>query len=199
MPICTKCKIDRPIEKYSKRKDRPLGRRSDCKLCEKELRTNHYRSEDGVVTTMWNTQRRNCRDRGHEYPTYTKEEFREWVTSQNSWERLYNEWILSDYDKQMKPSIDRLDDYKSYSFSNIRLVTYTDNREAYYTNSMDGTTTKALEAVIKVDKVTGENLEEYFSIAEANRQHGKRQSNSDIVAVLNGRQKTCWGFVWKRK
>ncbi|MEA3279657.1 MAG: hypothetical protein U9Q38_03525 [Thermodesulfobacteriota bacterium] len=198
MPVCTKCNIDKPVEEFSKRRDRPIGRRSDCKECESALRTAHYRSEEGVLSTIWSTQRRNCRERGHEYPTYSKEELGEWVVSHPEWERLYTNWVESGYDKQEKPSVDRLDDYTSYSMNNIRLVSYKDNREAYYKHSMDGTTTKALEAVVKINKETGEEMSRYFSIAEANRQHGKKQNNSDIVAVLNGRQKSCWGFKWER-
>jgi len=60
----------------------------------------------------------------------------------------------------------------------------------------DGSNQKALKAVNKLD-TKGNFIKYYFSIAEANRDLDKPQHASDIVAVLNGRQNTAYGFKWE--
>ena len=34
--VCTKCKVDKPIEEYHHRKDRPIGYASICNLCQRD-------------------------------------------------------------------------------------------------------------------------------------------------------------------
>jgi hypothetical protein len=42
MRICTKCKIEKPLSEYYKRKDGPLGYRVDCKPCNKAVKKRYY-------------------------------------------------------------------------------------------------------------------------------------------------------------
>jgi len=51
------------------------------------------------------------------------------VYKQPNFEELYNNWVKHGYDKWYKPSVDRLNDDKGYSFSNIQLVTWKENSD----------------------------------------------------------------------
>ena len=52
--------------------------------------------------------------------------FREWMYA-NSYEELFDNWASSDYDAMLKPSVDRLDSYKGYTYNNIQLGTWRQN------------------------------------------------------------------------
>lgn len=54
---CSKCKIEKDLSLFNKRLDRPLGVRSKCKLCEKEL-TYTYRHADTERYNSYQRQRR---------------------------------------------------------------------------------------------------------------------------------------------
>ena len=40
---CSRCKVEKPIDRYSKRSDRPSGVQSKCKDCEREVRVKYYK------------------------------------------------------------------------------------------------------------------------------------------------------------
>lgn len=71
---------------------------------------------------------RNREKFGLELP-FTKEEFINWI-EENYYEKfvkLFKEYVDSDCDKYLCPSIDRIDDYKSYTFDNMQLMTWKEN------------------------------------------------------------------------
>jgi hypothetical protein len=43
--ICSRCRIDKPLFEFSKDNSRRTGYRNNCKICDKEIRSNKY-SED---------------------------------------------------------------------------------------------------------------------------------------------------------
>jgi hypothetical protein len=49
---------------------------------------------------------------------------------------LYKNWVKSGYEKNFRPSVDRLDSTKGYSFDNIRLVTWKENNNANHINNV---------------------------------------------------------------
>jgi len=65
--------------------------------------------------------------RGHLNPTYSLNELRDWLFSQDEFHKIYDEWVESGYDRWKRPSCDRLDDYKPYSLDNMRIVSWRDN------------------------------------------------------------------------
>ena len=81
----------------------------------------------GLTGKMLRGMKVRSEKRGHEPPTFTLEELREWIFSQPNFDTLYDNWVASEYDRTLIPSCDRLDDDLGYSFSNIRLVTWKEN------------------------------------------------------------------------
>lgn len=59
---------------------------------------------------------------------FSKSEFSDWVLSKNIF-KLLNDYKNSNFDKNFNPSIDRIDDYKGYSFDNIQLITWKENND----------------------------------------------------------------------
>lgn len=105
---------------------------------------------------------------------------------------LFNGWVSSRYNKQLKPSIDRIDSTKDYLVSNIQMLTWAENR--FKQSALDGKRGRK-SAVLQIlgDKV----VNRFPSQRHAVRQLGISQSN--LSKVLNGKGKTAggYGFVWE--
>ena len=43
MKVCPVCKVEKPLDQYSKRSNRPSGKQSKCKVCERESRRKYYK------------------------------------------------------------------------------------------------------------------------------------------------------------
>lgn len=95
----------------------------------KNSQAKYWKTIKGIVTMMYSMQKKSSRERGHEPPQYTKQEFHNWLISQPNFNKLYNNWIESNYNKWLKPSADRIENDKGYSFSNIRLMTWKENSD----------------------------------------------------------------------
>ena len=161
-----------------------------------------YKPENWITTRYSGMRNRNIKRFGCEL-SFTKEQFREWVLVQNKnlFEHLFNEYVKSDFDKNKCPSIDRIDDYKGYSFDNITLVTWEMN------NLRGRSSSKNKDQCSKMAKrvwskpvlqlsVSGNIVAEYPSTREAARQNGGF-NHSAISAVCRGEKKTHKGYGWK--
>ena len=89
-----------------------------CKSCTNERNKLKRKTLHGKMLLMYNTQKRSAKKRNQELPQYTFEEFSEWLLKEGISE-IYEQWVLSDYKKDLSPSVDRLDTNKSYTFDNI--------------------------------------------------------------------------------
>lgn len=48
--------------------------------------------------------------------------------------KLFDDYVNSNFEKMLNPSIDRIDDFKSYVFDNMQLITWEEN----YIKSLHG-------------------------------------------------------------
>jgi len=87
----------------------------------------YYRQKKPMIQAIWAAQNTSSRLRGHPPPTYTLNELREWCLSQRKFHTLWRNWKKVGYPKALKPSIDRLDNSRGYSFDNIQIVTAREN------------------------------------------------------------------------
>lgn len=101
-----------------------------CLNCSKEARKEKDRSKEGIIRVIYHAQVQACKLRNHPPPSYTIIELKNWISSHKDFLKLYNNWVKSNYDKWLKPSIDRLNNKKTYSLDNIRLVTWKINYES---------------------------------------------------------------------
>ena len=185
-----------------------------CRSCVNRARTNnsktgkfnrldHYRTLEGHITAIWNGQRQRSKRNGWAEPAYSREELIEWVRNQPNASDLYTAWELSGYEKNLAPSIDRLDDYKPYSFDNIRLVDWETNNIKGRESQIAGDNTKNCRAVRQLD-LNGNVIAEFHSIMAAQRQTGVNNSHIYNACrgyrMANGKQKTvltAGGFKWQ--
>lgn len=104
-------------------------------------------------------------------------------------ERLFLEWEKSNYDKNLKPTLDRISFKKGYEKNNIHWLTWAENR---YKQRME---IKLIRAK-KVGRFLNNNLiEVYKSVSDAVENFGVSQGN--LSSCLNGKRKTAKGFEWK--
>jgi len=153
-----------------------------------KLSKEHRHTFNGWLSEVWGSMRRQCRKRGHALPTFTKKELGEWVQKQNRCRTLFDTWKCAGYGTDFRPSIDRLDNLKSYSFDNVQLTTWCEN-------NANGREYRRVR-VIRTDAETG-IMVVYQSITEAAKKtHGGNRRA--IGAAILGKTKQSAGYKWEK-
>lgn len=93
-----------------------------------------YRQKHKGDVTYWYTKTygRLKRDNKNKFNLplpFDKEEFKEWIITNYKFrlEEMLKEYKENNYKKELCPSIDRIDDFKSYTFDNMQLLTWEEN------------------------------------------------------------------------
>ena len=134
----------------------------------------YTRTIKGLVKKIYAHQIRNTKHRGHELPKYTEEELYNWFITENSKSCIYENWVNSNYDKELIPSIDRLINTETYSIDNIQLVTWKRNKELADEGIRNGSIqnptllNNGLRRVVQID-LFGNIINEFISFSEATR------------------------------
>lgn len=102
-------------------------------------------------------------------------------------DRIFNEWVKSNYHKQFKPSVDRINNKKHYTKNNIQWLTWAENR---YKQTMERRSRKG-----RVAKIMGNKIIEIF-ISQRVAVLKTGLSQGDISMVLNGKRNYCGGYKW---
>jgi hypothetical protein len=97
------------------------------KLSAYEKTKRHIETPRGLLGRLYHSQCQTSAFRGHAPPAYTREELVARYINDPEYMRLYQAWVEGGKQKLMKPSLDRLDESRGYSFDNIRLVTWGEN------------------------------------------------------------------------
>ena len=189
--ICKICKEDKPVQEFYK------SNKSSCKECVKirnrsQDHTAKDRTEKGVVRVLFKTMKRHQRLRGHGELPFTKQDFIIWLENTN-FKTLYNKWVKAVYEKDLKPSVDRLDDFHGYSFENMRLVTWKDNHEHQICDILEGkgTSGKRCKSLGKFNK-EGELLSTYVSYQDVRRKEGYC-----VHYPVKNKRPCKKGYLWK--
>lgn len=161
---CKKCNVEKTLEEFSKRKEGLNNRRHECKLCFRKRQLVFQRTRLGMSGCIYRDQEKDSKRRNHLPPDYSLESFREWLFNCENFELLYNNWVSSEYNKNKRPSVDRLDDSIGYNFNNIQLLTWEENNEKHYAKRR-----KLTREPIKI-KFEGEdlNLTDYCKLKNLN-------------------------------
>ena len=196
MKTCTKCKINKDLSEYYKSKSKKDGLQYVCKMCNNYQHIEYLKTKDGVIARIFGAQRSNSKRRGHNLPTYTKKELSNWLLNDWLFNLLYNNWVNCGYFKNTTPSVDRIDDSKGYSFDNVQLMTWGENRAKQSVDMRNGklNTIVPHKAVLQFTK-NGKFIKEYVSASEASRQIGSKSSH--ISECCNSKLKSSNGYVWK--
>lgn len=156
----------------------------------------YRRTIPGLVTLIYSNQKMTSRRYGRADPSYSKNELLSWLISQPHFKCLFNNWVASGYDRQLSPSIDRLNNTLGYSLQNIQLVTAGQNLKNQKAQNRDGTYPHAKSKAIRQLTKQGDFVGEHHSVMNALRAVGGK-SASNISNVANGRWKSAYGYRWE--
>lgn len=158
-------------------------------------KNDYFKTKKGIISRMYHNQVKNSKKRGYELPSYTKEEFKTWINNQSNFDIIYDIWVENNYNKDFTPSIDRLDDYKPYSFNNIQLLTWKENNEKGKQDRKNGINNKLSKEVVQLN-LEGIIVQIFPSVAIAAKTIGLK-SYTNIADCCRGERKTAGGFKWK--
>lgn len=196
MKLCKLCNTKREYEMFTPHKAYSDGFYPYCKECTTKRTKDYYRTKNGISTRIYMSQKSACKKRGMSLPLYTRQEFKDWLFSQDNFDSLYKDWVNSDFSKDLKPSIDRLDDYKTYSFDNIQLVTWHENNMKGRRDIMIGKNKKYIKAIIQYDEDMN-IIKEYHSLRQAERE--TKIKNSNLSFCCKNKNRKAGGFYWRYK
>lgn len=91
--------------------------------------TQRYRkTPKGVLTNIYDHQRRRCKQYGYSL-LYSLEEFQMHFINDQHYLELFGKWEQCGYKYYDKPSVDRINPDLDYSFNNIQMITWEENRK----------------------------------------------------------------------
>ena len=194
MKRCNSCNIIKKLSKFSKQKSRKDGLQLSCKECDKIRSHLYFRTKDGLVSKIYSNQKVNSKTRGHVPPCYSKQDLQDWLYSQKKFHHLFHIWEIGNFDRMLVPSVDRMDDYEPYSFSNIQLMTWRENEAKGNIDRVEGRNNKKNKTDLQYSK-DGDFITAHHSTCGASRQSNISQKN--ISACCTGKRKSAGGFYWE--
>ena len=140
---------------------------------------------ENLVQMIYKAQKSNSKQRGHKPPDYSIDILKDWLLKQSNFDTLLLNWLESDLEIDLKPSIDRINEDKGYTISNIRLITWREN----YLKSRNRS-----KEVMQIS-FDGKTINKFKSISEASRITGKYRNG--ISDCCNGSLICSGGFRWE--
>ncbi len=140
-------------------------------------------------TTKWYICWKACRQRCNNpkvdnYKYYGGKGIKALITK----EEVYSLWIRDKAYKMKRPSLDRLESNDHYTYSNCQFIELKDN-------VIKGNRLRGKE--IKQFTLTGDLVKIWKKIIDASNFFNIKPCS--LQDALNGRSKTCQGFIWKYK
>ena len=150
-----------------------------------------YKTRRGLLQRIFYSQKRTAEKRSHVTIYYSRKAFEKFGMGSRLNHSLFNAWEDSGYNKDRKPSCDRIDPNKGYSMGNIQWMTHHDNQVKGIEEHI-----KKLSIPICQRTLSGEFIRIWSSSREATRCTGV--ANGSISCCINGKFKTAGGFTWTR-
>ncbi len=141
----------------------------------------YSQTKKGWSAKSYNGMKQRAKRRGHPLPNFTLAEFRSWCDSQPEFHKLFNVWLNLNCDTNYRPSIDRLENKLSYTFSNIQITTSKQNQ------LKDASNNSPKKAVCQLT-LNGAVVTEFNSVTEASEATGVDKTG--IIKCCNGKRKS---------
>lgn len=142
---------------------------------------NYRKTKKGVLTNMYN----HIKNRHN--TEFTLQEFHLRFLEDKKFNRLFNEWVKSNYHIQFKPSLDRINNKLDYTVKNTQMLTWAENR--FKQSATDGKKGRKP----KVIQMQGNKIIKIFqSQRHCVKELGVSQGN--LSEVLNGKRDYINGY-----
>lgn len=194
MKSCNTCRKVKPLSDFSKRPAMADGHRGECKQCSGDKIKKYRKTKVGLIGAIYRNQRSKSRIRNHPLPDYSLAELKEWALSQNSYHELHRKWVDSGFNRDLVPSFDRIDDYKPYTFDNLKITTWRENNSKGYAHRREGINSKVSRAIRQINS-DGATIACFYSIRSATRKTGITGIQNCISAP--DKYKTAGGYRWE--
>lgn len=125
--LCSICKVSKDITEFYAEKRGKSGHAPHCKNCEGIRKLNYARTKVGLITKIYSKQRQSSKLRKHPMPTYSKPWLVDYLLNNLEFNKLYDNWVASNYLSDLVPSIDRIDCSIPYVSDNIQILTWVEN------------------------------------------------------------------------
>jgi len=152
--------------------------------------TQKYRkTEKGLITNLYGKIRERSKRNDRHNDEFTLGQFKTWIAQTNI-DRLYQQWKKCGYKTDRRPSIDRINPLRGYTFDNMQVVTAKENRKK-------GDEEKIIlwGKPISQISMSGNIVAKYPNIKTASEITGINKNN--ISSVLNGKRGCAGGYKWK--
>lgn len=148
----------------------------------------------GLLTNTYHKMKNRNLNNGYGKLPFSLQEFINWSIEDLSFLIAFNGWVESGYNKKFKPSPDRIDSNKGYSFKNINWTFWKDN---YYKGIKETALKRQKPIVMYKD---GKLIGRFKSVEDA-RYFLNINSNGNISENIKGNRKTVHGykFIYENK
>ncbi len=150
----------------------------------------YKKSPKGVLTVLYSKMKERTRLKGLPKMDFTLEEFHQMFLYNEYFLHLHNNWRTSNYQRDNKPSIDRINPDKGYTKDNIQMMTWKENRL-----KGDKENAARITTSLEMYDLEGNKIKEFDSIKEAVEVTGLNQGL--IVMCCQGKRNHTGGFVFK--
>lgn len=156
-----------------------------------ENATEVYRhTPKGMLTNLFQKLSSRNELKGYGTLSFTLGDFQTWAMNNSEFLRLFNLWVADDYSKKSKPSVDRINPYKGYEFSNMQWLSWNEN----YLKGIAEVSEKKHKPILMMKN--GVEIGKFKSVKDAQYFLGLK-SNGDITLVLQGKRNTIKGYAFK--
>ncbi|RXT17764.1 hypothetical protein BVJ53_14175 [Lacticaseibacillus chiayiensis] len=156
-----------------------------------ENATEVYRhTPKGMLTNLFQKLSSRNELKGYGTLSFTLGDFQTWAMNNSEFLRLFNLWVADDYSKKSKPSVDRINPYKGYEFSNMQWLSWNEN----YLKGVAEVSEKKHKPIIMLKN--GVEIGKFKSVKDAQYFLGLK-SNGDITLVLQGKRNTVNGYAFR--
>ena len=142
----------------------------------------YRKTPKGILTNSFSKQKAR---RG---VSYSLEQLHDKFLKDRRFLRLIDEWASAGFNKQLKPTIDRINCMKGYTLENIHILTWSENR---YKQRYELKRIRAREVFMLLDNSLKES---FLSVSDAVLKTGLQQSG--ISMCLHNKRVTCGGYGW---
>lgn len=196
MKKCKRCNNNLQFECFRNANANKDGKKSYCKKCENEKAVIFKRTKKGLTARIYYHQKEHSKRRGMPPPEYSLNEFREWIFNIELFHSLYIDWVNSSFDRELVPSVDRLDDYDVYKFENMQVMKFSDNRLKGMNDIKRGNNRKNMRSILQFDR-DNNLIKEHYSLNQAERETNVAVGN--IYKCCNNIYSHAGGYIWKYK